>query len=378
MTSGALSGRDPATGDGRRVVWQDGFVAAVEPDTSAPDLWLSAGLVDLQINGYAGYDLNSGAPSSDTLSGMAREVLATGTTRFLPTLITAPPDRIEASLEAIAAARDADPLVARMVAGIHLEGPWISPEDGPRGAHPEDTVSAPDLAAFDRWQGACGGLIRIVTLSPHWPDSAETIRGLVARGVHVAIGHTSASAEEIASAADAGATLSTHLGNGVSAVLPRHPNLIWEQLADDRLTASLIADGHHLPSATFRAMLRAKGPGRAILVSDATALAGQPAGRYRQAIGGEVELSEDGRLSIAGTQYLAGAALPLSAMVARAARMGGIGLAEALALASKMPGRLVGGGRIEIGAAADLIRFGFTQGDDTLSVETALSAGAPA
>ena len=378
MRSGTLSGRDPATGDGVCVTWRNGLLTASAPDPEAPDLWLAAGLVDLQINGFAGHDLNAEVLAPETVSAMARAVIATGTTRFLPTLITAPPARIAASLAVIAAARDADPLVARMIPGVHLEGPWISPEDGPRGAHPKAFVTAPDLELFDQWQAGCGGLVRIVTLSPHWPGSVAAIRGLVERGVQVSIGHTGADPAEIAGAAAAGATLCTHLGNGVSAVLARHPNLIWEQLGDDRLTASFIADGHHLPPATFRAMLRAKGLGRAILVSDATALAGQPPGRYEQSIGGEVELSADGCLSLAGTPYLAGAALPLSATIARATAMAGIGLSEAIAMATEVPGRIVGGGRLAIGASADIVRFAFSPGDRDLAIDTVLSGGEPA
>ncbi|MFY9240914.1 MAG: amidohydrolase family protein, partial [Roseovarius sp.] len=207
MRSGTLSGRDPATGDGVCVTWRNGLLTASAPDPEAPDLWLAAGLVDLQINGFAGHDLNAEVLAPETVSAMARAVIATGTTRFLPTLITAPPARIAASLAVIAAARDADPLVARMIPGVHLEGPWISPEDGPRGAHPKAFVTAPDLELFDQWQAGCGGLVRIVTLSPHWPGSVAAIRGLVERGVQVSIGHTGADPAEIAGAAAAGATL---------------------------------------------------------------------------------------------------------------------------------------------------------------------------
>jgi N-acetylglucosamine-6-phosphate deacetylase len=185
----------------------------------------------------------------------------------------------------------------------------------------------------------------------------------------VALGHTAATPGEIHAAAQAGAQLSTHLGNGAAAMLPRHPNFIWAQLADDRLTASFIADGWHLPADTFKAMLRAKGMERAILVSDTVALAGMPPGLYEEAIGGSVEVSDEGRISVAGTPYLAGASLPLSANVAIAAEMAGISLADALRLATQNPGRFLGGrGRLEVGARADLIRFDWSHGERDIAV----------
>jgi N-acetylglucosamine-6-phosphate deacetylase len=151
--------------------------------------------------------------------------------------------------------------------------------------------------------------------------------------------------------------------------LPRHPNVIWAQLADDRLTASFIADGWHLSADTFKAMLRAKGMERAFLVSDTVALAGMPAGLYEQSIGGTVEVSPEGRIGVAGTPYLAGASLPLSANVAIAAEMASLPLADALLLATRNPGRFVGGrGGLDVGARADLIRFDWSQGDRALQV----------
>ena len=156
--------------------------------------------------------------------------------------------------------------------------------------------------------------------------------------------------------------MSTHLGNGVAGQLPRHPNLIWAQLADDRLTAGLIADGHHLPADTFRAMLRAKGPGRAVLVSDTVALAGCAPGLYRQPVGEAVELTADGKVVLSGTPYLAGAAVPLAGAVPRAAAMAGIPLAGALALASDAPAALLGLKGLEPGAPADLILFRAPEG----------------
>ncbi|WP_395675465.1 N-acetylglucosamine-6-phosphate deacetylase [Inquilinus sp.] len=371
-----ITGRDPATGRSLAVTVAAGRVAAIEDGPPGETAWLSAGLVDLQVNGFAGHDLNGGGLVPETVARLTSVLRADGVTSFLPTLITASEASITAALAAIAAARAADPLVAHTIPAVHVESPHISPEDGPRGAHPRDQVRPPDLAEFDRWQAACGGLVGLVTLSPHHDGSPDYIRGLVARGSHVAIGHTDASPVQIAAAVAAGARLSTHLGNGIAATLPRHPNPIWSQLAEDRLTASFIADGHHLPAEVLKAVLRAKGLDQAVLVSDAAALGGLPPGLYDQPIGGRVELTADGRLGLAGTPFLAGAARPLKQDVALAVEMAGIALADALRLATVNPGRFTGGrGVLAVGAPADLIRFRWAPGDRDLTIDTVLVLG---
>jgi N-acetylglucosamine-6-phosphate deacetylase len=237
-------------------------------------------------------------------------------------------------------------------------------------------VRPPKLQEFEEWQAESGGLVGMVTLAPEHEGALEYIRSVASRGVIVALGHTAAQPETIHLAAAAGASLSTHLGNGVSAILPRHPNVLWSQLADDRLTATFIADGFHLPADTLKAMLRAKGRERSILVSDTVALAGMPPGHYEQPVGGAVEVREDGRICVAGTPYLAGAGLPLSANVAMAATMAELPLAEALRLATENPGQLVGGrGRLEIGARADLMLFRWQADQKSLLINRVWLAG---
>lgn len=364
-----VHGIDPHTGKGMAIEIAEGMIAAIRPTENAAASYLSAGLIDLQVNGFRGLDLNAGDLTADTLLSLCEELLSVGVTTWLPTIITASEASILQALEAISSGCAGHRLIAEVVAGIHVEGPSISDSDGPRGAHPLAHVRAPSIAEFERWQKACGDLVKMVTLAPEHVGSLDYIRALAARGVLVALGHTAATPEEIHAAAEAGARLSTHLGNGAAAMLPRHPNFIWAQLADDRLTASFIADGWHLPADTFKAMLRAKGMDGAVLVSDMVALAGMPAGRYEEAIGGHVEVSPDGRISVAGTPYLAGASLPLSANVAIAAEMAGLSLADALRLATQNPGRFLGGrGRLEVGARADLIRFDWSQGVREIAV----------
>lgn len=371
-----ITGRDPATGQGVAVIFAEGRVVSVSATPHADDVWLAAGLVDLQINGYAGLDLNDGALVPATVVALAERLARDGTTTFAPTLITASEEAILRGLRAIAAARQQSPLVREMVPFIHVEGPSISPEDGPRGAHPAAHVRPPSLDEFRRWQEAAEGLVGLVTLSPEWPEALAYIEALSGAGVLVSIGHTAASPGQVHAAAAAGARLSTHLGNGAAAMLPRHPNFIWAQLADHRLTASFIADGHHLPGDTLKAMLRAKSLERAILVSDAAALGGMPAGRYRSPIGGEVEVGPDGRLGVAGTPYLAGAGHLLAQNVATAVNLVGLSLADALRLATRNPGAFAGGrGQLEAGARADLLRFRFAAGDPVLTVTDTFVAG---
>ncbi len=358
MSAQILTGRSVEDGSPIQVTVVDGRIQSIEAAKHDDEAWLAPGLVDLQINGFGGDDLNGDALDPETVLRLTKKVVATGVTTYLPTIITASEEKIVAALHAIAEARKMDAFAAHLIPAAHLEGPHISAEDGYLGAHPREHVRPPSLAEFDRWQQACGGLVGMVTMSPHYENLTEYISGLVARGVHVAIGHSAATPEQITAAVDAGARLSTHLGNAVPRELPRHPNLLWTQMADDRLTATLIADGHHLPADTLKVMVRAKSVARAILVSDAVALAGMPPGLYDTPVGGRVELHADGRLNLVGSPFLAGATLPLRKMIPKAMMMCGLSLGEALRMATENPGRFAGGrGLLRVGHAADLIRF---------------------
>jgi len=352
-------------------------IADVQPCAvrESADTWLCPGLVDLQVNGYRGDDLNADHLDSNAVRTLARNLLATGVTTFVPTLITAPEPNLLRNLGVIAEARRSDPLLLHMIPFVHVEGPHIDPADGPRGAHPAEYVRPPDVPEFLRWQEASGNLVGMVTLSPHDSGAPAYIRTLVEWGVHVSLGHTNATHDQIRAAVDAGARLSTHLGNGISQVLPRHPNPIWTQLADDRLTATFIADGHHLPAEALIAMLRAKTPARSILISDLVALAGLPPGQYATPVGGSVELHSDGRLSVSGTGYLAGATTPLKDCVAWVASHTGLFLGESLRMATTNPGRLAHRGVLAPGEPADLIRFGWHDRASSLQIEQVVLQG---
>jgi N-acetylglucosamine-6-phosphate deacetylase len=222
-----------------------------------------------------------------------------------------------------------------------MEGPYISRDDGARGAHPRADVRDASVEDFTRRQDAAGGRIVLVTLAPEVPGAIALVEHLVSTGVRVAIGHTAATGEQIRAAIAAGATLATHLGNGCAQMLRRHPNPIWELLAADGIFASLIVDGHHLPASTVKGMVRAKGWGRTILITDAIAAAGCAPGPFR--IGGvDCVLGKDGRVSLPGTPYLAGSSLTLDRAIGNMVRFTGLSFDEVIPMASTIPARYLG------------------------------------
>jgi N-acetylglucosamine-6-phosphate deacetylase len=311
--------------------------ASAEGATSAtPSIRLtSPGFLDLQVNGFAGVSFNDPATTPERVHHALAALRARGVTRLLPTIISSAAGRFGRCARAILGAD------APAILGIHMEGPYISPDDGPRGAHRLEDTAPASIDDFKRRQDAAGGRIMLVTLAPEVPGALPLITYLREHGIRVALGHTAATPEQIRDAVRAGATLSTHLGNGCADMLPRHPNFLWEQLAADELTASLVIDGHHLPPATVKSMIRAKTAGRVVLVTDAMAAAGQPPGEYE--LGSvKVRLDEAGRVAIPGASYLAGSALTMECAVANTVRDAGVSLEEALAMASTQPARYLG------------------------------------
>jgi N-acetylglucosamine-6-phosphate deacetylase len=341
---------------------EGGIIRAVDAlesvDTDLPIV--APGLVDLQINGYAGYDINSLPLTDDTLGQMIRAMWREGVTSCFPTVITNAPDAITAAMRTIAVACERDPVTARGVAGVHLEGPFISPDDGARGAHSRAYVRAPDWDLFRRWQETAGGRIRILTMSPEWPGSADFIARCAQSGVTVSIGHTSATSEQIRDAVRAGARMSTHLGNAAHLMLPRHPNYLWEQLAQDELWTCVIADGFHLPDQVLKVVMKVKGE-RAMLVSDSVSLCGMTPGAYSTPVGGRVILTPEGRLHLAENEkLLAGSAQMLIKGVEHLIRSGLAGLSQAWDMASVGPAGFMGlptAGGLTVGSPADLVVF---------------------
>jgi len=352
-----LEGRLIEDGGPVRIVVNDGVVAGFERLERDPtsDAWIAPGWMDLQVNGFGGHDPNAPDSGAADVVAMVRGLWQWGTAAVCPTICTQSEERILRSLRAVADACDNDPMVAASVVGIHVEGPHIAREDGPRGAHPLEHVRPPDVAEYRRWQEAARGRIRIITVSPEYQESVAYVRAIVADGVVASLGHMRADGDQIRAAVDAGARCSTHLGNGADALLPRHPNYIWDQLAEDRLSAGFIFDGHHLPPAVMRAAVRAKGVERTILVTDAIALAGLAPGVYASAVGGEVELLPSGRVVLSGTPYLAGSAATLGVCLGNAVRHAGVTIRDAVRMVTANPSRLLG---LEVAGGHETVRLG--------------------
>ena len=371
-----LIGVDMLTSTGVQLE-MDRTIVSVMERPARQERCLAPGWVDLQVNGFAGVDYNRPDTSYEDLARSVHALLATGVTRCYPTVITGPPDDMLGAIRNLVAARAIVPH-GEVFDGLHIEGPHISPDDGPRGAHPKAWVRAPDLDEFRRWQDAAQGMVRLVTLAPEWPGAIPYIEALVTAGVVVSIGHTGATPEQVADAVSAGATMATHIGNAAHSELPRHRNYLWAQLAIDELTASFIVDGHHLPRDFLKVALRAKQVSRAVLVTDASSPAGAPPGRYT--LGGlAVDHTADGRVVLAGQDRLAGSALRMDQAIGNVMRMAGVELAEAIAMATVQPARAGGvpGRRrgLAAGDRADVVAFRVNRDDGVIEIEATYLSG---
>ena len=371
-----ITGRHLAVSFGTRI---DAVANADGPDAPRH---LAPGFIDLQVNGFAGVDYNQPDAPIEEIARSIRVMFSTGVTRFYPTVTTNSPEIMAAALRNLVNAREKLHEGAA-IEGMHVEGPHISPDDGPRGSHRRQWVRPPDLDELRRMQEAARGLIRLVTLSPEWPEAPRYIEGAVREGILVAIGHMNANAAQIDAAVRAGATLSTHLGNGAHPMLPRHPNYIWDQLAEDRLTACFIGDGMHVPGAFLKAAFRAKGPERRCLVTDIVFPACSTPGRYRIA-DKEVELTPDYRLVLAGEnageKTLAGSAMPMHKAIANVIRLTGLSLAETVRMATidparacKLAGREAG---LAPGQRGDVVEFRYDAQGPILEIEKTYLDGA--
>ena len=297
---------------------------------------LTSGLFDLQVNGFGGVDFNADTITPAEIDRALEAMLATGVTLCLPTLITAHPNELEARLKALDAAISASTLGPAMCPGYHLEGPFLNPAPGYCGCHPAEAMTAADPALIARLRDRLDRPVLMVTLAPEISGGLELARELSASGIVVALGHTAADYDQVAAAADAGATVSTHLGNGMPQQAHKLNNAIVAQLGEDRLWASFIADGIHLHPKALKVLMRAKGFGRSILVTDAVVGAAAAPGRYSFA-GMAVERSTDGSVRLAGTNSLAGSALCLDEAVRNVVAWELVTFDEAIAMASDHP-----------------------------------------
>lgn len=356
-------------------------IAGIEPawpaGSAADWPFVAPGLFDLQINGHGGIWYSDAALTPERVVATLDPHFQFGITRIFPTLITASHAALAAGFSAIRAACEQDSWIDEMIAGCHLEGPYIASEDGPRGAHPREDVRPADWDEFCRLQELSGNRIRLVTLAPEVPQALDFIRKAVASGVTIALGHTGATPEQVTAAVDAGARLSTHLGNGSHAIIRRHPNYIWEQLADPRLWASIIADGHHLPASVVRTIIRTKTPARTVLTCDAAGFAGCAPGVYAHGTG-KVELLPSGKIVVFGQdQILAGSSLATDTCVVNAMQFAGVPLRDAIDMATRNPARLLGCDepRLVRGARADLFLFRIVPEQHRLDVVATIATG---
>lgn len=291
------------------------------------------GLVDLQVNGFAGVDFNSGAVTADALDRALEAMLATGVTACLPTLITAHPHELEARFAALDRAVAESRLGPSMCPGYHLEGPFLNPAPGYAGCHPAEAMVAADAGLVARLESRLVRPILMVTVAPEREGGIAAVAALAKAGKVVAIGHSAADFDVVAKAADAGATLSTHLGNGLPQQMHKLANTLFAQLGEDRLMAGFIADGIHIDRRALKSLIRAKGFERSILVTDAVVAAGAVPGRYDFA-GMPIDLAADGSVRQPGGASLAGSALKLDDAVRNIVAWGIASFEEAVAMAS--------------------------------------------
>jgi N-acetylglucosamine-6-phosphate deacetylase len=307
--------------------------------TDPEELFVSPGLVDIQVNGFAGVDFADPELDPERAISILPAIWKTGVTTFCPTLITNTLEQLERSFRTLEEARRLDARFAGSVPCCHLEGPYLSPGRS-HGAHVPALMRSPDWGEFSRLQEAAGGKIAIVTLAPELPGACDFIRRACATGVVVALGHTDATPEQIHQAIDAGASLATHLGNGCPEYVHRHQNPLWAQLASDRLKVSLICDGFHLPPDLVRVAFRMKGADGCILITDAIHAATLPPGRY-SLVGREIEVLPTGQVVTADRQSMAGSVLSLNRAVSVFTEYTQAPLEHALRAATSNPARLL-------------------------------------
>jgi N-acetylglucosamine-6-phosphate deacetylase len=324
------------------VSWEDAVVSSLRcVDPASADergTWITPGLFDLQVNGICGIDFADPDVSVEQLAEADGLLRAKGVSRWLPTIITRDAATLDALLARFAEARSRGAIPG--AAGIHVEGPYISARDGYRGVHQLRFVRDPDPVELERLQRVSGGFIRLVTIAPERPGAEAFIRAAVAMGIRVAMGHTAAGAAETSRAADAGLTLCTHVFNGCAQLVDRHANVLYAQLAEDRLWACFIADGHHVPRAALRVGLRAKGWQRSILVSDICRFSGLPDGEYEME-GRQVE-KHDGGVFVKSSPLLSGAARTLDEDIALLAGESEPGIERCLLMATAHPATALG------------------------------------
>jgi len=338
----------------------DGKIASVEKNltSKSSEIFVAPGLIDVQINGYMGVDFSGPDLTLERIRKATKALWKAGVTSYLPTIITSDIERMKKNFAVLAQAKK-DPEIGKSILGFHLEGPYISPVKGFRGAHLEKYIRLPNWEEFQEIQKAANNGIVLITVAPELEGAIPFIRKCVNSGVVVSLGHHNGSAIDVQNAVDAGARMATHLGNGCANEINRHHNPIWPQLSNDHIIPSIIADGFHLTKEEVRSFYKAKGSDKIILVSDALDLAGLPPGEY---IRGERKLLlTPNVVKLPKENVLAGAASPISKCVGVVMDFTQCNLGDAIKMASTNPAKMIARddiGKIEKGMRADLILFG--------------------
>ena len=339
---------------------EEGKIAGIERKESLGNpqkLYVAPGLIDMQINGYMGVDFSGPDLTVEGIEKATEALWEAGVTSYFPTVITSDIERLKKNFAILAKARE-NPKIQQSIPGFHLEGPYISPIQGFRGAHLEKYIKAPDWEEFKAIQKAANNGIKLITVAPEIEGAIPFIKKCVASGVVVAIGHHNASAAQVQMAVDAGARIATHLGNGCANEINRHHNPIWPQLSNDQIMPSIIADGFHLTKEEVRTFYKVKGSDKTILVSDALDLAGLPPGEYER--GGRMLELTPNVVKLPKENVLAGAASPISKCVGVVMDYTQCSLRDAIKMASTNPAKIFALndlGALALGNRADLIVF---------------------
>ena len=338
-------------------------ISIVENPPEGDKTYISPGLIDTQVNGYHSVSFSEAGLTEEKIGTLVQAMWAEGVTTLFPTLITSDPELIRRNLR-ILSASTSDRLIAHSMPGYYLEGPYISPVEGFRGVHDPDWIRKPDWEEFSGFIEASGNRIIQIGIAPELDGAMDFIRNCALQGIRVSLAHHNATSDQIRDAVNNGASVSTHLGNGCANMINRHNNPLWPQLANDGIYPSIIADGHHLNADELKVFYTVKGPDRIFLVSDATELAGMPAGNYEWN-GKTVVMTEDGMLQYPQDQVLAGASFPVRYGIMNMVRLVNIPLADACNMATAVPASVYGladRGELKTGKSADLILFRIEDG----------------
>jgi len=341
------------------------------------NLYVAPGLIDNQVNGFKGISFSSEISqlTEQDVYAVTRSLWENGVTTFLPTVTTAAQKDLINNFSILAKARNDDSTLGS-IPGFHLEGPYISPEDGYRGAHSKNFVRLPDWDQFLELYKASGNSIITITVAPEVEGALSFIKKCTSKGIVVALGHHNGSKETIDSAVVNGAATCTHLGNGIANTINRHVNPLWPQLANDKLMISIICDGFHLRSEEIKVFYKAKGPLKTIITSDVSEYAGMAPGIYKNSEGEDIELTADGEVRYPAQKVLYGSASAINKGVWHIMQVTGCSLEEAIRMASTNTAQLYhlsDRGSIEAGKRADLILFSI--GDKGLIIHKTIVAG---